>query len=879
MAVVILACSVHFQSIAQLSEGGRPVSFTDKNIPEEFDFVQIQKPDIDKMRMEDAENEKNGTPRRISSVLPVKLNMDNSGVWTQLRDGGRLWRLKIKSEGALALGVYYNEFYLPPKSKLFLYNHDKQHVLGAYTEINNAEDGYFANEMIEGDEVTLEYYEPAGISQSPKIQVDGIAYVYRDVQFYFSKSTKDFGDSQYCEVNVNCTPEGANWQDEKRGVVRISLVIGSWGYMCSGSLINNVKQDCTPYLLTADHCGEGASTSNFNQWVFYFNYEAPGCSNPVNQPNLYTLNGCTKKANGGNGGDTGSDFLLLELNNSIPSNYNAYFNGWDRRNITSANGVSIHHPSGDIKKISTYTSNLISDQWGTASGSHWQVLWAATTNGHGVTEGGSSGSPIFNAEGRIVGDLTGGGSYCTQTNWPDFYGKLSYSWVSNGSSAAQHLKEWLDPDDTGIETLNGKETDCGDDPPIANFVASDTVITLGTTVHFTDLSVENPHHWFWNFELATVDTSIQQNPYSISFNSVGSFDVTLVVWNDYGYDTLLLTDYITVIPVPADLDIIDHSISQTSVVEGDSIMVGASVKNIGQSLANASNLKFYLSPNISYNLSDLLLDSIPLSQLINQQDTTVSKYIHIPVGIASGNQFIIYFADADNEVSEGDETNNTAYKVLHIYQALPDFVVQDIVVDSTEIHPGSSTSAKCNVKNLGYADGAIGDLKVFLSNNLIFDVGTDPLLLNQNFAALAISATDSLALNIQVPANTGYGDYFLLFVADPDNQLVEISESNNIAYKQVHVTYPLNSEILDIENDIAIIPNPNSGEFLLSLPETLQGEFSIELLNVIGKTVLVQNYPTSENNINFDLKYLPKGVYFIKLRMADQIITRSFIKE
>ena len=83
----------------------------------------------------------------------------------------------------------------------------------------------------------------------------------------------------------------------------------------------------------------------------------------------------------------------------------------------------------------------------------------ATETNHGVTEGGSSGSPIFNQEKRIVGQLTGGSSYCTALTSPDFYGKMDKNWDDNPNTAAQKLKEWLDPLDTGELFMDGAYAD------------------------------------------------------------------------------------------------------------------------------------------------------------------------------------------------------------------------------------------------------------------------------------------------------------------------------------------------------------------------------------------------------------------------------------
>jgi hypothetical protein len=171
-----------------------------------------------------------------------------------------------------------------------------------------------------------------------------------------------------------------------------------------------------------------------------------------------------------NGGDSGSDFILLEASDAtIPGSYYPYWAGWDATGAGSTGGVCIHHPAGDLKKISTYTGTTANSFWGGPMGTHWRVTWAATANGHGVTEGGSSGSPLFNSSKRVIGTLTGGGSCCTSggcgpgtgPGMSDYYGKVSYHWQSNPGPASMRLKNFLDPQSTGTLSMDGSYDPCG----------------------------------------------------------------------------------------------------------------------------------------------------------------------------------------------------------------------------------------------------------------------------------------------------------------------------------------------------------------------------------------------------------------------------------
>ncbi len=545
---VMFLFGITINSYAQISQGGTPPSFSAPSVSDDFEIREFPKPDIEKVRVEDGEDEKNGKPYRFGVSVPVNLNIENSGTWTDLPDGGRIWRLKLKSQNALALTVCFDEYWLSPGGKLYLYNEDKTQVIGGFTEFNNHESGLFSTEFIKGETVTLEYYEQ-GVKFNKgnrtvklpraKISISEIAYAYRGFGTFF----KGVGDSDTCEVDIICSPEGDNWLDEKRGVALASIKNGSNWFSCSGSLINNTAEDCSPYFLLADHCAYNsgyASAADLLEWMFYFGFDAPTCGGSASSA-YFTNGGCTKKANSGDyGAGGGSDFFLVLLNYSIPDGWNPYYNGWNRGTSASSSGVSIHHPAADNKKISTYTSTLSNYT------THWQVNgWTATANGRGVTEGGSSGSPIFDNNGRIVGTLTGGSSFCDTPTEPDYYGKFSYHWLSNGATDAEQLKPWLDPDPgTGATTLDGTNQPCGG--VIADFTADITTVSESGYVNFTDQSTGSITTWNWTFEQGSPSSFNGQNPPSIQYNNAGTWDVTLYVSDGTNNDTEIKTNYITV---------------------------------------------------------------------------------------------------------------------------------------------------------------------------------------------------------------------------------------------------------------------------------------------------------------------------------------------
>ena len=377
-------------SYAQISAGGRPYSFSN-SLPKSIEVKNMPKVDTERLLRED-EAASEDEPYRFGYGFDVSFNLDNSGTWHELPDGERIWRLQIKSQGAYSINLIYNKFWLPDGARFFIYNLEKSMVIGAFTSRNNKPHGKFATGLVKGDEIILEYHEPANITRSGEISISKVIHGYRNL-FHPGNSLKkilDFGDSEYCNNNVYC-PKAEPWEDEVHSVGMIVLANGT--RLCTGSLLNNVKENYAPYFLTANHCLEG----DVNTWIIWFNYESSTCENPSVDPTAQTLSGASLKAN-----NSASDFALLMFDETPPLDYNVYYNGWSNINTPPSSSVCIHHPSGDIKKISYEDNQAVSVTWpGTPNNSHWEVRFD-----DGTVEHGSSGSPLIDQNHRVVGPKT-----------------------------------------------------------------------------------------------------------------------------------------------------------------------------------------------------------------------------------------------------------------------------------------------------------------------------------------------------------------------------------------------------------------------------------------------------------------------------------------
>lgn len=447
---------------AQISYGGEPIAkklFLPKNDSELFHKTHTLSEIQSQKRNEIlTESTPPGQAMRAGFSIPVYYSPEMSGMWHNLGDSLWIWRLKIEVEKANSIGLVFKNFSLSDDSNLFIYNADVDFFIGAFTHKNNNPSQLLSVQVIPGETVIIEYSEKIEPNKSrfsnSFFAITEIIYIANGLSY---DSDKNLGNSDYCMINVNCS-EGDQWKRQKRGVARLLMRVGNSWFWCSGSLINTTAHDGTPYLLTADHCGFNASIDDMNLWQFYFNFERPGCDDfglPLNN----VLYGSTLISNAPL--DGGSDFKLVLLHQRPPIAWRPYYNGWNNLDIPAEHGVGIHHPSGDAKKISTFMGGVNSGG-GTfntgevmADNSAWRFSFVATENGHSVTQGGSSGSPMFNQDGLIVGTLSGGSSSCSNPSGTNIYGKMSYHWTSNHDHPAHKLAPYLDPLGTNLFFVRG----------------------------------------------------------------------------------------------------------------------------------------------------------------------------------------------------------------------------------------------------------------------------------------------------------------------------------------------------------------------------------------------------------------------------------------
>ena len=615
---------------AQVNSGILPKSAVAQLSESVIPQYEVATPDLAKWQAKADNSIKNGTPLKVSVVMPLQLTTENAGLWETTDDGYDIWRLKLHNDKALGCGVLFERFNLPEGAQFFAYNEDKSLIYGPYTNENNPSGEGFNSGVFVGGTVILEYVSPQHQLYQvnrPDIALFGYTHFYRseglpDLRVNGAKDD-EYGHSESCMININCS-EGDNWRIQQRGVARMECygmdggdITGGW---CSGTLINNTLGDGTPYFLSANHCADGATSQLFGYFAFYFNYECASCNNSANPPSWYKTESCTKVANSPISG--GSDFLLLRLSNltwNNMKNKNLVLNGWNKSAVAnSSSGVSIHHPAGDVKKISTYTTSLGSGTFsGGATNAYWAVQWAQTAHGRSVTEGGSSGSPLFNSNGLVIGTLTGGGSTCNNNDY-DLYGKISYHWASNGSTNAKKLQPWLDPVPISQSTCNYLD-------PNGSFYVKPAAYVFPATTSTNSFSIISDQAWTLSYQ-ANVDhswftvsaesgngsgaiqvvcqpnTTTEARKCNMTITKADGSTFTIVVKQKGSATgiTIIPEDELTIYPNPAhneiNIETVEHSICKVEILD----MLGKVVYSYDNSGANSLTLPVSQLDNAMY---------------------------------------------------------------------------------------------------------------------------------------------------------------------------------------------------------------------------------------------------------------------------------------
>jgi hypothetical protein len=360
----------------------------------------------------------------VGIVRQVELS-ERDGLWFDQSDGTRVWMLEVTSPGAVTVRAHVTNFNLPKGMSLSVLSPDDSSEPVEFTGKGPFGSGEFWLPPVNGDTVRLAIFDEkldSVAGGAPSFGITGIGHLYEDPY-----GSIYFGIPANCELDAACYPD---WNATGNPVVRILFSDPNYFYACSATLINNASGDFSPLLLTAAHC---INTDTLAQTLTaYFFYRLPSCNAlPPNDNTFPTSTYATFLA-----ATTvdDSDTSLLQLLRPLPTA--AVWAAWTTADPSPGDSVtSIHHPVASFQHISfgSRTTDVAAGRYG--------VTWLS-----GITEPGSSGGPLFNANRQLVGQLHGGYSTCSVAG-PDSFGKLNvaYPLLTDGNGR-KYLDQGL-PDD------------------------------------------------------------------------------------------------------------------------------------------------------------------------------------------------------------------------------------------------------------------------------------------------------------------------------------------------------------------------------------------------------------------------------------------------
>ncbi|MEA4976834.1 MAG: hypothetical protein VB046_13960, partial [Paludibacter sp.] len=402
--------------------------------------------DVQKMMDEDRQNENLDIPFRFGKGFDVNITLSD-GEWTTV-ENGRLWLMEFQSEGAYSINFVFENLYLPDSAELYIVNSEGTMLYGPVTSKQNTKNGFFLTDLIQGDKATIYLYEPTNKKEQSQLIVKRVVHAYKNL--FSTMAYGNLGGSEACNNDVVCFP---TWDLESDAVALILLSNGD--ELCSGSLLMTANQNFRSYFLSAFHCVDtyadgtlsAEEITNAENWMFKFQYKMISCGGNTETTSI-TYNGANFRAAWNT-----TDFALMELNNSPVGDERFSWLGWDRSGNTPTSGTGIHHPSGDVMKISFDNDALTETFNGSTIGgtSHWFV---GVDNG--TLEHGSSGSPLFNESKRVIGQLHSGYPGCSSSK-QFWYGCFYRSWTGGGTNTTR-LSNWLDPTGIGVMTTNTSRT-------------------------------------------------------------------------------------------------------------------------------------------------------------------------------------------------------------------------------------------------------------------------------------------------------------------------------------------------------------------------------------------------------------------------------------
>ncbi|HXV76442.1 MAG TPA: serine protease, partial [Candidatus Polarisedimenticolaceae bacterium] len=321
-------------------------------------------------------------------------------------DGGFVWATALTSDGASALRVGFAGVRLPSSTDLYVHNLVGQ-AFGPYSRRDLTPAGELWSNSVLGDTVIvqLRQWGPATDAElgAISLSIEELGHIGPKFRPAVVAATREFCEQNAsCVENTNCSG-GPSWSakaDAEAATALMLWISGAFINTCTGGLVSDTDGSSQiPYVLTANHCvSKNADAANME---FYFQFEV-ACGG--NCPNEWAGGGIQRLGSTLLATNRSGDYTLLQMSQSPPSGSSLM--GWTTANVANADGTTLYRISHPATAPQAYSAQTVDTSAGTCRGVP-RGDWIYSRDIYGATEGGSSGSPVYNGAGQIVGQLTG----------------------------------------------------------------------------------------------------------------------------------------------------------------------------------------------------------------------------------------------------------------------------------------------------------------------------------------------------------------------------------------------------------------------------------------------------------------------------------------
>ena len=231
----------------------------------------------------------------------------------------------------------------------------------------------------------------------------------------------------------------------------------------------------------------------------------------------------------------------------------------------------------------------------------------------------------------------------------------------------------------------------------------------------------------------------------------------------------------------SDLVVQNVSLVTNGTSAGGVISTSSQVKNIGVGSAQGSRLGYYLSVDPAWGPTDIFLDDDEISNLTINGIDGETAHLLIPGNTPNGTYYLLFVADYLSAVTESNENNNVAYKVITVNSSVSTSSNLHINTNSALLSVnGTSLSIDVTVVNSGIDTAGVSAIGYYLSTNSTINTG-DYLIGFDNVSTLAPgdSSNETFSVDISslvnIPANT----YYIGSIVDYQNTVIENNEQDN----------------------------------------------------------------------------------------------------